>query len=114
MGLSMHSTMNAYPHDGIQVVPNLSCAPDHRLPILWPAKLVHSTAYGRFSVTLATTVPKSDWEMAALQINDMHKVRSTSVDLTVQTELFWLKCLYTTHSFKIRLVCHKDCSLVLH
>ena len=60
----IHSPMNACPHDGIQVVSNLSCAPDHVLPILWPAKSVHSTVSGRFSGTLATTVPRSDWEMA--------------------------------------------------
>ena len=78
--------MNACPHDGIQVVFNLSCAPDHEPPILRPAKSVYSTAYGHFTVALAMTVPKSDGEMAFLQINDMHKVRSTSVDLTVQTE----------------------------
>ena len=42
----IHSPMNACPHDGIQVVSYLSCAQDHVLPILWPAKSVHSTDYG--------------------------------------------------------------------
>ena len=73
--------MNACPHDGIQVVSNLSSL-YHRScpPILWPTKSVHSTEYGHFTVTLATTVPKSDCEMSVLQINDIHKVRSTSFD----------------------------------
>ena len=66
--------MNACPHDGIQVVSNLSCAPDHVLPILWPAKSVHSTEYDHFIATLAMTVPKSALEMAVSQINDKHKI----------------------------------------
>ena len=41
---------------------------------------VHSAVYGHFTVTLATNVPKSDLEMAVVQINDRHKVRSTSFD----------------------------------
>ena len=62
----IHSPMNACSHDGIQVVSNLSCAPDHVLSILWPAKSVHSTEYGHFMVTLAMVTPKSDWEMVVL------------------------------------------------
>ena len=59
----IHSPMNACPHDGIQVVSNLSCAPDHVLPILWQAKSVHSTEYDHFMVTLAVVTLKSGWEM---------------------------------------------------
>ena len=62
----IHLPMNACPHDGIRVLSNLSCTPDHVLPILWPAKYVHSTEYGHFMVTLAKVIPKSDWEMVVL------------------------------------------------
>ena len=63
----IHSPKNAFCHEGIQVVSNLSCGPDHVLPILWPAKSVHSTEYGRFMVTFAMVIPKSDWETIVFQ-----------------------------------------------
>ena len=99
LSLWAHLFFNECMPSSIQVVSNLSCAVDHVLPILCSTKSVHSTEYGCFMVTLVTTAPKSDWEMAVLQIKDKHKVSSISVDLTVQTELCWLKCLYTALYF---------------
>ena len=63
----IHSSMNACPDDGIQVVSNLSCAPDHVLPILCPAKSVHSTEYGRLMVSFAMVTSNSGWEIFVLQ-----------------------------------------------
>ena len=74
--------MTACPHDGIRVVSNLS-VPQIMCSQFFGQQnqfIALSMAKGMTNVTLATTVPKCDWEMSVLQINDMHRVRSTSFD----------------------------------
>ena len=58
----------------------------------------HSAVYGHFTVTLATNVPKSDLEMAVLQINDRHKIRSTSFDFNRRLVMLAERFMYVKHS----------------
>ena len=72
----------------------------------WPSESVHSTEFGQFTVTLAETLPKLDWEMNTLQISEKNRVCLGSLTLRVFSVLHYMQCIIVMHRNKVNIPAH--------